>query len=94
MQFYQLAIGAQFECRGLRYRKTPRSFAESIGDGPPERGHGGAFMHAMEIISDGPFLTEAEIGWFRPSERPWTDYLSPAPGCRPPARESGVRCET
>jgi hypothetical protein len=79
MKFYQLAIGARFTFRRLEFEKSARGFAKGIGDGPNDHRYGAAFMPETEVESDGPFLTEAEIGLWRPSVRPWYEYLSPAP---------------
>ena len=88
MKFYQLAIGARFKFRGREFEKSARGFAVGIGDGPMDHRYGAGFMLETEVESDGPFLTEAEIGLWRPSPRPWYENLSPAP---PPRGESRLR---
>lgn len=50
VQFYQLAVGAAFEFRGKRYRKTAMSMAAD------ERDWGNVFEGWTKVISDGPLL--------------------------------------
>jgi len=75
VQFYQLAIGAEFEFRGQRYRKLAMSMAEDDG-----RRWGHVFMGGIEVVSEGPLLPAEVAERWRPSDIPWTDYLTPAPG--------------
>lgn len=78
MKFYELAVGARFVFRGRRFEKIAMSMAKA------EQGLGSLFMGETEIVPDGvPLLLAAvEAAWWEPSDRHWTDYLSPAPGQR------------
>jgi hypothetical protein len=77
IQFYQLAIGAEFEFRGRRYRKLAMSMAED------ELRCGNVFQAGYEVVSEGPLLPAEVAERWTPSDIPWTDYLTPAPGQEP-----------
>ena len=83
IKFYELAIGARFVFRGRRFEKIGMSMAEE------ELGLGSIFMGEAEIVPDGvPMsLPPEEATWWKPSDRHWTEYLSPAP----PPREPGPK---
>jgi hypothetical protein len=80
MKFYQLAIGARFIFRGRRFEKVAMSVAEN------EEKLGKVFMGATEVVPDGVplLLPAAEAAKWKPDDRPWTEYLSPAPAPREP----------
>ena len=83
MKFYELAVGARFILRGRRFEKIAMSMARD------EQGLGSLLMGETEIVPDGVplLLLLAEAAWWKPSDRHWTEYLSPAP----PPREPGPR---
>ena len=75
MKFYQLAVAARFVFRGRRFEKIAMSVARE------EQGLGGLFMGETEIVPEGVplLLPPAEAERWKPDDRHWTDYLSPAP---------------
>jgi hypothetical protein len=83
MKFYELAIGARFVFRGRRFEKIGMGMAKE------EQGLGSLFMGETEIVPDGAplLLPPEEAAWWKPSDRYWTEFLSPAP----PPREPGPR---
>ena len=70
-----MAIGARFVFRGRRFEKTAMSMARE------EQGLDSIFMGETEIVPEGALLLlpPAEAERWKPSDRHWTDYLSPAP---------------
>ena len=75
MKFYELAIGARFVFRGQRFEKIAMSMARE------EQGLGSIFQGETEIVPDGVplLLPPEEAAWWKPSDRHWTEHLSPAP---------------
>jgi|ERR1039458_7626088 hypothetical protein len=80
MKFYELAIGARYGFRGRRFEKTVMSMAND------DQGCGSIFMGETEVTPDGvPLLLPAtEAAKWKPDDRHWTEYLSPAPAPREP----------
>jgi hypothetical protein len=78
MKFYELAIGARFCFRGRRFEKLAMSLAED------EDRAGHVFTGNAEVTADGEplLLPPAEAALWKPDDRDWADYLSPAPGHR------------
>ena len=78
MKFYELAIGARFIFRGQRFEKIAMSMARD------EENCGNIFMGGTEVEPDGEplLLSPEEAAQWKPDERPWSDYLTPAPGQR------------
>ena len=78
MKFYELAIGGRFVFRGPRFEKIGMSMAED------EKRAGHVFMGDAEVSADGEslLLPPEEAARWKPNDRPWADYLSPAPGPR------------
>jgi hypothetical protein len=76
MQFYRLAKGARFEFGGRQYEKTAMSMAVDCD------GIGNVFDGAREVTPVGEplLLPEEESARWKPSDIPWTDYITPAPG--------------
>ena len=71
--------GARFEIRGKQYQKTAMSMASD------ENNCGTIFKAGTEILPIGePLLLSAEEAekW-KPPTRPWTDFITPAPGETP-----------
>jgi hypothetical protein len=69
MQFYQLAIGARFECHCQRFTKVAMSMAED------SQRMGNAFWSGTEVKSVGEplLLPEEEAQQWAPDESsPWT----------------------
>ena len=83
MRFYELAVGAPFVFRGRRFEKIAMGMANN------EQGHGSVFLGETEVVPDGVplLLPPEEAANWKPSDRHWTEYLSPAP----PPREPGPR---
>ncbi len=84
MKFYELAVGARFILRGRRFEKIAMSMAED------EQGVGSILMGGTEIVPDGVplLLPPEEAAKWKPSDRHWTEYLSPAPPPRAPGPRS------
>jgi hypothetical protein len=80
MKFYELAIGAQFIFRGRRFEKIAMSMAND------EKRFGSVFMGETEVVPDGVplLLPPEEAAKWKPDDRHWTEYLSPAPRPREP----------
>jgi hypothetical protein len=80
MEFYELAIGARFVFRGRRFEKIWMIMAND------EHGRGSILLGETEVVPDGVplLLPPAEAAWWKPSDRHWTEYLSPAPLPREP----------
>lgn len=76
MQFSRLAKGARFMFAGKEFQKTAMSFA--IDD----KRLGNVFQGQTEVtpIGEPLLLPEAEAEKWKPSDIPWTDYITPAPG--------------
>jgi hypothetical protein len=76
MKFYELGIGAAFTFHGRRFEKTCMSMAK----GPDGCGH--IFMGVTEILTEGTplLLSPEEAARWKPDEKYWADYLTPAPG--------------
>jgi hypothetical protein len=76
MKFYEMAPGAVFAFGGRRFTKTAMSMAED------ENRCGNIFQSRTEVEPKGvPLLLPLEIAaQWKPDERPWTDYITPAPG--------------
>lgn len=78
-RFYRLPLGARFEFRGRRYEKLALSLAAD------EERCGNIFRDETEVVADPPPGAAPER-WLLPArttpERPWTDFLSPAPATR------------
>jgi len=73
LAFYQLAVRAEFVCRGERFRKTAMSFAYQIGGA-----NGSSFHGDTPVISDGPFLAPKEAALWRP-DPDWGKWLAMSP---------------
>jgi hypothetical protein len=84
MKFYELAVGARYVFRGRRFEKTAMSMAND------EKRCGRIFMGETEVTPDGvPFLLPLEeAAKWKPDERHWTEYLTPAPAPREPRPEA------
>jgi hypothetical protein len=76
MKFYELAIGARFTFHCQQFEKLAMSMARN-GE---LQGH--VFMGITEVEPNGipALLSPEEAAIWKPDERDWTDYLSPAPG--------------
>ncbi|HZR18701.1 MAG TPA: hypothetical protein VFE51_15520 [Verrucomicrobiae bacterium] len=76
MQFYLLARGAVFEFNGRRFTKTAMSMARG------EDGNGNVFAGERDVVPVGQplLLSEIEAARWKPSDVPWTDCITPAPG--------------
>ena len=76
MKFYELAPGAVFTFRGRRFTRTAMSMAED------ENRLGNIFQGGTEVETEGvPLLLPPDVAaQWKPDERPWTDYITPAPG--------------
>src|SRR5258707_3729510 len=79
VNFYELAVSARFTFGGQRFEKLAMNMARD------EQGCGSAFMgeNVVEADSDAPLLPPEEAARWKPNERRWTEYLSPAPGLAP-----------
>jgi hypothetical protein len=75
MRFYQLARGARFEFRGKRYLKTAMSLAQDADR------IGNVFQAETEVtpIGEPLLLPPEEAAKWKPSEIPWTAYITPSP---------------
>ena len=75
MQFYRLAKGVRFEFRGNQYEKIAMSMAQDR-----ER-TGCIFQAGTEVTPIGePLLLPAqEAEKWKPSDIPWTAYITPSP---------------
>lgn len=80
MQFYQLAIGARFLFRGRTYEKTAMATASD------DQGCHYTLLAETEVIPEGEplLLPPEEAARWKPSDKHWTEHLSPAP--TPPPR--------
>ena len=75
MQFYQLARGARFEFHGKQYQKTAMSMAWDADR------NGNVFQAETEVtpIGEPLLLPPEEAAKWKPSEIPWTAYITPSP---------------
>ena len=80
MKFYELAIGARFVFHGQQFEKLAMSMAED------ERHCGTIFIGETEVAPDGVplLLPPEEAAKWKPDDRHWTEYLTPAPAPREP----------
>ncbi|HLH53910.1 MAG TPA: hypothetical protein VKY92_09875 [Verrucomicrobiae bacterium] len=76
VKFYLLARGAVFECNGKRFKKTAMSMAQD------DEGIGTVFAGQGEVepIGEPVLLSDEEAARWKPSDIPWTSYMTPAPG--------------
>ncbi len=76
MKFYELALGARFVFRGHRFVKIAMCLAED------QRRWGNIFLGDTDVVPDGvPVrLSPAEAARWKPADKDWADYLTPAPG--------------
>jgi hypothetical protein len=88
MRFYELAVGARFVFHGRRYEKIAMGMAKN------EQGLGSVFMGETEVVPDGVplLLPPEEAAKWKPDDRHWTDYLSPAPAPREQGRKAPATC--
>jgi len=71
VKFYQLAIGAEFQFQGRRFRKTAGSMAAD------ERGWGHVFQGLTEVATEGEplLLSPEEAAKQKPDYGPWTEFI-------------------
>jgi hypothetical protein len=77
MKFYELAVGAVFTFRGVTYKKIGMSMAED------ERRWENIFQAETHVEAEGPLLPPEEAAKWKPSELPWTHWMSRAPDRKP-----------
>jgi hypothetical protein len=70
VEFYKLAIGAEFVFCGKRYWK------EALAMSRDERGWGTIFMGCTVVLTDGPYLPAEVAAKEKPDYGPWTDFIN------------------
>ncbi len=101
MKFYLLAVGARFVFRGRAFVKVAMSLAVLADDQQAEGqqadgyqlGWGIMFLGETEVVSDGPLLPADVAAEWKPSDVPWTDYLTPAPAALAEGQRQGGKSE-
>ena len=70
LEFYQLAIGAEFEWQDVRFRKTGLNVAI-----PMSGGNGCVIMGDTMVISNGPLLPPEDAAKGKPDLNDWGKAL-------------------
>ena len=73
VEFYELALGAEFRWRGQRYRKLAMCMAER--EDPDGRRTGSILYGGTEVESEGPFLSAEGAARWKPVWGAWTPVI-------------------